>query len=546
MEIFLLLAVGAAAKHTTDSVRGWLARRDQKAQDDMAAHEATVKEIAAGNYPGGTGKKGEGGQKSAPQKSGAGDTAHANNASNSKPVQTPLKSAGKQDTKGDAKAARKAAREERKNRNNNAAAGSGGGPGRPGGPGRAPVGAHTKGPGKPGPDRTGKTPGKTDSTASKGATPGAGAGSGGKGAAGGAGARTPGAKDDPAKDRAAREAKDETARTARDKADRKAADRAARETARAEKSARRKELTRTAGAGPARAGRKVLDARRDRAARKADQQAVADLKDAKDKDSQGKDLKGKDSRRKDPKGKDLKGKDGRSRGPDPAGPDGTFAGSAAKARARKAGLRAGMRAGRALQTARAYGEGFLQGFKDATDQAAREHAAAKAQEELDRTRKPMTNTPPATPVPVTAQDTRTGLLTLGTGAARKTISRGEVKTLKNFADRLGEYASTAAGAAEDCKALSGQAQEYAAQATALAEECQAVKGGDALMGTCLALAESATVQSAAAEELHTRMLRAVESLETTSANAATRHGGIFQAVADSPLSSPAERRFYAS
>ncbi|MFB6507512.1 hypothetical protein ACFC07_34830 [Streptomyces sp. NPDC056099] len=300
---------------------------------------------------------------------------------------------------------------------------------------------------------------------------------------------------------------------AKDKADRQAG----KDAAHADRLARRKDLARKAGNQTGRAGRKALDAHRDRKNRKKAK------KDAADRAKTNKDT---------------------TTGPaDPTGPGGTFAGD----RAKHAKTRAGTRTGRAVQSARAYGEGFLQGFRDALDQAAREHAAAQAQQALDETRKPMTaDTAPATPVPVTGEDSKTGLLTLGKGAARKTISRGEVKTLKNFTDRLGEYASTAGSAAEDCKELSGRAQEYAAQANNLAEQCRAVKGGEGLVGECLALAEAATVQGGAADELHARMLRAVESLEATSANAATRHGAIFQAVADSPLSSPAESRFYNS
>ncbi|MFF8423143.1 hypothetical protein [Streptomyces sp. NPDC015680] len=526
VEIFLLLAVGAAAKHTTDSVRGWLARRDQKAQDDMAAHEATVQEIAAGNYPG------------SPEKKGANDPkSTGNNGSGSKGKHQTLpvsnssgpaqKGDGKKERKDDAKAARKAAREDAKARKNAAreearsrsSAGRAGAPGRGGGAGRAPVGADSKGPRKAGPGKGGGASGKDG----KGA---AGSG-GGKGAAGGSGTGAPGGKGDTAaKDKAARQAeKDKAARqagkdaAAKDKAARaaeKKAEKEAAHSAHADRLERRKERSRKAGAATGRAARKTLDARRDRAARKKAKKEAADrAKDSKNTTT-------------DPA--------------DPTGAGGTFAGDKAK----HTGTRAGTRAGRALQSARAYGEGFLEGFKAALDQAAREHAAAQAQEELDRTRKPMTDTAPATPVPVTGEDSKTGLLTLGKGAARKTISRGEVKTLKNFTDRLGDYASTAAGAADDCKVLNGQAQEYAAQATALAEECTAVKGGEGLVGECLALAEAATVQGGKADELHARMLRAVESLETTSANAATRHGAIFQAVADSPLSSPAESRFYNS
>ncbi|MEU9567998.1 hypothetical protein AB0D16_39480 [Streptomyces sp. NPDC048161] len=511
VEIFLLLAVGAAAKHTTDSVRGWLARRDQKAQDDMAAHEATVQEIAAGNYPGSPDKKGKTDPKSTGNNSAGGKGKH-HTLPASNPSGPALKDEVKKERKDGAKAARKAAQEESKARKKAArdearsrsSAGRAGAPGRSGAPGggtgRAPVGADTKGPRKPGPGKGG----------------GAGAsGKDGKGAAGGSGTGGPGGKDDTAaKDKAARKAGKDAA--AKGKNALKAEEKAEKEAAHADRLERRKERSRKAGAATGRAARKTLDARRDRAARKKAKKEAADrAKDSKNTTT-------------DPA--------------DPAGPGGTFAGDKAK----HAGTRAGTRAGRAIQSARAYGEGFLEGFKAAMDQAAREHAAAQAQAELDRTRKPMTDAAPATPVPVTAEDSKTGLLTLGKGATRKTISRGEVKTLKNFTDRLGDYASTASSAAEDCKALSGQAQEYAAQATALAEECQAVKGGEGLVGECLALAEAATVQGGAADELHARMLRAVESLETTSANAGTRHGAIFRAVADSPLSSPAESRFYNS
>ncbi|MFF3539747.1 hypothetical protein ACFYXP_38250 [Streptomyces sp. NPDC002466] len=500
VEIFLLLAVGAAAKYTTDSVRGWLARRDQEAQDDMAAHEATVQEIAAGNYPGSTEKKKETGPKGAGSNASAGKEKHRTlpDQNSSGAAQ---KGDGKKERKNAAKAARKAAREEARARKNAAreearsrsSAGRAGAPGRSGGAGRAPIGADSKGPGKGG---LGK---------------GGGAGAPGKGAAGGSGAGAPAGKDTAAKDKAARQA-------GKDKAAKNEADRqAGKDAAHADRLARRKERARKAGNHAGRAGRKALDAHRDRKNRKKAK------KDAADRAKTNKDT---------------------TTGPaDPTGPGGTFAGD----RAKHAKTRAGTRTGRAVQSARAYGEGFLQGFRDALDQAAREHAAAQAQQALDETRKPMAKeAAPATPVPVTGEDSKTGLLTLGKGAARKTISRGEVKTLKNFTDRLGEYASTAGSAAEDCKELSGRAQEYAAQANALAEQCRAVKGGEGLVGECLALAEAATVQGGAADELHARMLRAVESLEATSANAATRHGAIFQAVADSPLSSPAESRFYNS
>lgn len=151
---------------------------------------------------------------------------------------------------------------------------------------------------------------------------------------------------------------------------------------------------------------------------------------------------------------------------------------------------------------------------------------------------------PNPPTPHTATVDQTGVHVTTAAGKSRTYSGGEVMTLTQVID-------LAEGAATLCQSSSETALELVDESTQLAADCDVLiaeiteKGvGANLIGKCEHLKEQLSLQAAAAKKLHDQIQGGEEACRTASANAEVRHGGIFRAVADSPLTKPAERDFY--
>lgn len=219
---------------------------------------------------------------------------------------------------------------------------------------------------------------------------------------------------------------------------------------------------------------------------------------------------------------------------------------------RETGYRDGTRAAKAAAHVQAYKDGAKDGWTDTQQAAAREkdrltkaHQARKnAQDEEQQVTGTTTSADPHKPEPITVKDVTASGVELGHGAARDSLSRGEVRTLKAFERRLGEQVTRLTQAAEDTKILKAHAEEQADKATKLAEEAKSVKGGDKLAGSLARCEEAAKAQAAKAQEIHTRAVRAAEACRVVLTNVEARYGGIYKAVVDSDETAPAELAFY--
>ncbi|MEU8740625.1 hypothetical protein [Streptomyces halstedii] len=221
---------------------------------------------------------------------------------------------------------------------------------------------------------------------------------------------------------------------------------------------------------------------------------------------------------------------------------------------RETGYRDGTRAARATAHARAYRDGVKDGWTDTLEVASREksrldqaHVDRKAVRQEQPVTSPTTSADrhqDADPTPIPVKDITSTHVVLGDGASRASMTRGEVRSLKSFERRLEERATGLDRRAEQTRTLKAHADEQAAKATRLLEAARGVKGGDKLVGTLTKLQEAAQVQAGQAEEIHKRSLRAAEQCRTVLSNVQTRYGGMYQAVVDSPETSPAELRFY--
>lgn len=230
--------------------------------------------------------------------------------------------------------------------------------------------------------------------------------------------------------------------------------------------------------------------------------------------------------------------------------------------AREAGYRDGTRAAAATGQVRAYKDGVVDGWDDRT-------AADKAeQRRMDDTRarnaikpkpkdgppmkpasgsttdleKKATTAPAAVPAQVTAVGGKA--IEFAADGASHTMSRGEVRTLKVFERRLVEKKAAMGRVAEGSKATRLQAVEMATRAQRLAESAKGVHGGARIVALLSRLAERTQVLRQRAEEIEKSARRGSEAVTVLAANAETRHGGIYRAVVDSPLTKPAEREFY--
>jgi hypothetical protein len=227
---------------------------------------------------------------------------------------------------------------------------------------------------------------------------------------------------------------------------------------------------------------------------------------------------------------------------------------------RETGYRDGTRAAKAVAHVQAYRDGIKDGWTDQQQAAAREktrldqaHADRKTAREEDKPVPTAASSadhhPPqqhTEPKPLTVRGVTATHVYLGDDAAKPHLTRGEVRTLKGFERHLEEKASALTKAAERTKMLKAHAEQQAAKATELLEGSRSdkVKGGEKVTAALAKLQEAAKIQVAKAEETHIRAVRGAEKARATLSNAKTRYSPLYQAVVDSPETSPAEAAFY--
>ncbi|WP_267887480.1 hypothetical protein [Streptomyces sp. XY332] len=151
---------------------------------------------------------------------------------------------------------------------------------------------------------------------------------------------------------------------------------------------------------------------------------------------------------------------------------------------------------------------------------------------------------PNPPVPHTATVDANGVHVTTAAGKTRTYSGGEVITLTQVID-LAEGAATLCQSSTDtCLELVDESAQLAADCDVLIAEITEKGVGANLIGKCEHLKEQLDLQAVAAKKLHDQIQGGEEACRTASANAEVRHGAIFRAVADSPLTKPAERDFY--
>lgn len=232
---------------------------------------------------------------------------------------------------------------------------------------------------------------------------------------------------------------------------------------------------------------------------------------------------------------------------------------------RETGYRDGTRAAKAVAHAQAWRDGARDGWTDTTEAAEREKARldkAHADRKNTRTRaedqpviepassadyqqpvppKP-DHAPGAQPIQVTGTDTDS--IHLGGHADRSSISRGEVRTLGRFQQRLQGKTDRMTLVAEAARTLEHHAKEQIKKVTGYLEQARAMEGGEKLVAALTKLSEAAQVQADKAAEVHKRATRGQEACKTLNANTETRYGGIYKAVQDSPDTRPAKMNYY--
>ena len=130
------------------------------------------------------------------------------------------------------------------------------------------------------------------------------------------------------------------------------------------------------------------------------------------------------------------------------------------------------------------------------------------------------------------------------GYNHNSVSRAEVRTLKGFERRMAEKVPRMQRVAEASKTARATAEDHATRVRRLAERARDVEGGIRLLAKLDRLAEHTDALRSRTEQVEKAALRGAESVRALVANAEVRHGGIYRAVADSPLTKPAEREFY--
>jgi hypothetical protein len=231
---------------------------------------------------------------------------------------------------------------------------------------------------------------------------------------------------------------------------------------------------------------------------------------------------------------------------------------------REAGYADGTVAAKVAGHVKAYRDGAKDGYADGTveyEQEKRRMDDAKARNAIKPTgpakpdMQPVTgstvdlakNEAPTDRIPV-APVQLTGLsethIAFDADGASSSLSRAEVRTLKGFERRIAAKQPVLQKVAEGSKVARVRATEHATRAQQLAEAAKTVQGGDRLVAKLQRLAEQAQALRARTEEVEKHAHRGAEAVTVLVANAGTRHGGIYKAVVDSPLTSPAEREFY--
>ncbi|WP_228994401.1 hypothetical protein [Streptomyces sp. DH8] len=228
---------------------------------------------------------------------------------------------------------------------------------------------------------------------------------------------------------------------------------------------------------------------------------------------------------------------------------------------RETGYRDGTRAAKAAAHARAYRDGVKDGWADTLTAADHEkalldqaHADRKNTRDHTQENEPRMSTAtassadhhtqPGAPTPIQVAGIDAKNLHLGDNAARTTISRGEVRSLKQYERRLEQRLATLQKTAETTKQLQAHAEGQAQQAQNLLEQAKGVKGGDKLTAALARLADDAKKQAVEAEEIHKRAARSADACGAVLANVTTRYSGMYQAVVDSPETVPAELAYY--
>ncbi|WP_331763105.1 hypothetical protein OG571_47240 (plasmid) [Streptomyces sp. NBC_01369] len=248
---------------------------------------------------------------------------------------------------------------------------------------------------------------------------------------------------------------------------------------------------------------------------------------------------------------------------------------------RETGYRDGTRAAQAAAHVKAYRDGVKDGWTDTAEAAEREkarldqaHADRKnARKDQNMTYgKPVeydsggfhpisadgsngtriyidgsstgTSVPHHDPTPIPVKDVTGTHVFLGDGANRASMTRGEVRSVKDFERRLEERAAGLDKAVEQTRNLKAHADTQARQATRLLEAARGAKGGEKYVGRLTRLQEAAQAQAAKADEIQKRALRAAEKCRAVLSNIQARYGGIYKAVVDSPETAPAELAFY--
>ncbi|MFB7263940.1 hypothetical protein ACFCXH_17580 [Streptomyces nojiriensis] len=151
---------------------------------------------------------------------------------------------------------------------------------------------------------------------------------------------------------------------------------------------------------------------------------------------------------------------------------------------------------------------------------------------------------PDPPVPHTATVDDKGVHVTTTAGKSRTYSGGEVITLTQVIDLAEGAAALCQSSSEACLELVDESAQLAADCEVLIAEITEKGVGANLIGACEHLQEQLGLQAAAAKKLHDQIQGGEEACRTASVNAEVRHGQIFRAVADSPLTRPAERDFY--
>lgn len=166
---------------------------------------------------------------------------------------------------------------------------------------------------------------------------------------------------------------------------------------------------------------------------------------------------------------------------------------------------------------------------------------APATDTKDQKGKPV---PPATAQPIGVNRVGKSSIELGAGAARSTISHGEVRTLRAFQHRLKVKADGMTRVVEACAGLKSYAEQQLAKAIWWTEQARTVEGGEHLIGPLMKLEEAATIQVRKAEEIRKRAARAADSCRALMANVEIRYAPIYKAVCDSPHTKPAVLAYY--